>query len=99
MTATNASHREITGRSPGHGNRQTTDHWQAAAKQPFAGQGPPQFSQQQGVCLDFNIVCDETGPPIMGDITGNLRRQGVIRVIRVQQGKNGARVPQDSAPH
>ena len=74
-------------------------HRQAASQQPFARDRPAELSEEQCVCLGFDVVRDETRPLFGRDLACHGNRARVIGVIGVEECEDGARVPEDAASH
>ena len=49
--------------------------------------------------LRFDVVGDETRPPLGRDVTGHTDRPRMIRIVGVEQREDGARIPENAAGH
>jgi len=72
---------------------------QSAFEQPFARDRPAEFSQKERVCLRFDVIRDETGSLFGSDLVCHLDSPRVIGVVGVEEGEDGARIPEDAALH
>ena len=72
---------------------------QTAREQPLAGDTSAELPYKERVGLCFDVVGDETRPPIGCDVTGYGDRARMIRIVGIEQREDGARIPEDAAGH
>lgn len=78
--------------------REHPNYGQTAREQPFSGQRPSQFAQQQRMSFHFDVVGDEAWPLLRGNSAGNCHRAFMIGVVGIEQRENCARIPENALP-
>jgi len=78
--------------------RKYADHRQTASEKPLPGEHSSQLPQQQRMRLHFDIVRDEARPPLQRNLAGNCNGAFMVRVVRIQQRENCARIPKNAPP-
>src|SRR5262245_15459862 len=79
--------------------RQHGDDGQLAGEQPLTRDSASELAEQQRVGLGFDVVRDEAGATLGGDLPGDFDGARVVSVVRVDEREDRAGVPQHAARH
>jgi len=72
---------------------------ESARQQPLPSDRSTKLADKERVCLSLDVIGDEARPRLRGDLARDRHRPYVVRVVGIEQGENGARIPEDAASH